>query len=178
MAIVRWSPSNDLAGLHSSLDRLFGDVFGEMYGPMERGNGGGREGARDERPTLHLPVNISETDRGYRIEAPVPGFKPEDVEVTFEDGMLTINAQRRKEESKEEGNMLRREVAFGHYRRQISLPGDIRADDIKAAFEHGVLTIDVPRAPRPQPKRIPIAGRGNREESKQLAGAGSSSKRN
>jgi HSP20 family protein len=168
LAIVRWSPSNDLASLHSAMDRLFGDVFGEMFGPGERPEQRAVPEGTGQLPTYFLPVNIAETEKGYRIEAPVPGFRPENVEITFADGVLSINARRTDEKERKEGNYLRREVAFGSYRRQITLPGDIRSEDIKASFDNGVLTIEVPRAPRPQPKRIEV-----RAEEKQLTGAGS-----
>jgi HSP20 family protein len=173
VAIVRWSPATDLASLHSAMDRLFGDMFGDVLGAtqgMERTEGG--DGGR-QLPTFHLPVNIAETDDGYRIEAPVPGFRPEDVEITFSEGILAINARRSEEQTRQEGDYMRREVAFGNYRRQISLPGDVRADDIKATFENGVLTVLVPRAPEPQPKRIEIRPG---EQAKQLSGAGSQKK--
>lgn len=126
----------------------------------------GRTGA----PTYHLPVDIVETDGGYRIQAPVPGFKPEDVEVTFSDGVLTINAKRSEEQTRQEGNYLRREVAMGNYQRQTTLPGDVRADSINASFDNGLLTVEVPRAPKPEPVRIKIRPG---EQAKQLAGAGS-----
>src|SRR6266851_1106053 len=160
------------------MDRLFGDVFGDVFSSsgatqsMERTTDGGDGGGR-QLPTFHLPVNISETKDGYRIEAPVPGFRPEDVEVMFADGILTINAKRTGEKTSEEGGYLRREVAFGNYRRQISLPGDVRANDIKATFDNGVLTVDVPRMPKPEPKRIQIRPG---EQAKQLSGAGSQKK--
>jgi HSP20 family protein len=150
MAIVRWTPTNDLAGLHSAMDRLFSDVFGPAY------RGTGEEGGQMAQPLFHLPVNIAETESGYRIEAPVPGFKPEDVEITFADGVLTVTARRSEERTEEEGNYLRREVHFGSYQRQITLPGDVRADDISARFENGVLVVAVPRAPRPEPRRIQV----------------------
>lgn len=173
MAIVRWTPANDLASLHSAMDRLFGDVFGEAFGPTGEAEGEGMRRTGDggrRHPTYHLPVNISESKDGYRIEAPVPGFRPEDVEVTFADGVLMIQAKHTEERTSEEGSYMRREVAFGNYHRQISLPGDVRGDDIKATFENGILTVFVPRAARPQPKRIQIqAG----EKAKPLAAAGS-----
>jgi HSP20 family protein len=128
------------------MDRLFSDVFGEAYG-------GGDEG---RSPMFHLPVDIKETEDGYVIKAPVPGFKPEDVEITFSDGVLTISANQREEKEEKEGQYLRREIAFGNYQRRIALPGDIRADGIKARFEDGVLSIQVPRAPKPEPVRIQV----------------------
>lgn len=178
MAIVRWTPANDLAGLHSAMDRLFGDVFGDVFATagttqgMERMQEG--NGDRRQLPTFHLPVNISETNEGYRIEAPVPGFRPEDVEITFADGILTIDARRSDEQTRQDNNYMRREVSFGNYRRQISLPGDVRADDIKATFDNGVLNVFVPRAPKPEPKRIQIQPG---EQAKQLSAAGSGSQK-
>jgi HSP20 family protein len=177
VAIIRWSPANDLASLHSAMDRLFGDVFGDVFTSgtttqgTERTEGG--EGGRRRHPTYHLPVNISETKDGYRIEAPVPGFRPEDVDVTISDGILTIHAQRKEEETRKEDSYMRREVAMGDYRRQISLPGDVRGDDIKATFDNGVLMVSVPRVQKPEPKRIQIQVT---EQAKQLTGAGSQKK--
>jgi HSP20 family protein len=172
LAIVRWTPANDLAGLHSAMDRLFGDIFGDAFGTSTLGDGGRSEGGRQSRrPVYHLPVNIKEAENGYVIEAPVPGFKPEEVEVTFSDGVLTISAHHEEGQTREEGNYLRREVAMGSYTRQISLPGDVQADNIKASFENGVLKVEVPRAPKPEPRRIEVQP-GERE--REMAGASSS----
>jgi len=148
------------------MDRLFGDVFGEMFGPAQRGDGEA-SGTTSQNPMYHLPVNIKEIENGYRIEAPVPGFRPEDVEVTYSDGVLTVNAKRTAERTRNEGNYLRREVAFGNCRRQITLPGDIRAENIKANFENGVLTVEVPCQSRPEPKRIQV-----QPGERQLSGSG------
>jgi HSP20 family protein len=148
VAIARWRPANDLASLHSTMDRLFSDVFGDSFGRM---------GGDDRGPaTFHLPVDIQETENGYVIKAPVPGFNPEDVEITFSDGVLTISATHKEEREEPEGQYLRREIAFGNYQRRIALPGDVRAEDIRATFDNGVLTVEVPRAPRPQPRRIQV----------------------
>jgi len=158
MAIARWRPASDLASLHSTMDRLFSDAFGDMFSRMGGGDGGGMG-------SFMLPVDIQETDNGYMIKAPVPGFNPEDVDVMFSDGVLSINATRREEMKEPQGQYLRREIAFGDYQRRIVLPGDVQPDMITANFENGVLTVQVPRASRPKPKRIQVQGRG---ESRQL----------
>jgi HSP20 family protein len=161
--MVRWSPASELTNLHSAMDRLFGDLLGEAIGSS---------GGRDDRtgpPSYRLPVDVVEVDNGYRIEAPVPGFRPEDVEVTFSDGILSIRAKRSEERRQQDGDYVRREVAFGNYERQIVLPGNIQAEKIKAGFDNGMLTIEVPRARRPQPLRIDV----QRPEQRQLAGEGS-----
>jgi HSP20 family protein len=126
-------------------------------------------------PTFYLPVDIKETDNGYLVEAPVPGFKPEDVEVSFSDGMLTISASRKEEREEKEGRYLRREVAFGNYQRRIALPGDVQADNITARFEDGVLRVEVPRATKPVPRRIQVQpGEQARQDMGQDMGEGSS----
>ena len=159
MAIVRWTPANDLANLHSAMDRLFGDIFGESWTGMQPGDGG-RTGQQGQgRPTYHLPVNVRETDSGYMIEAPVPGFRPEDVEVTFSDGILTINARRQEEKTSQQGRYLRRELHLGNYARSVQLPGGIRAEDIKAGFDNGILTVEIPKAKGPQPIKIEVSGK-------------------
>jgi hypothetical protein len=106
------------------------------------------------------------------VQAPIPGVRPEDVEVSFADGVLTINATRREDREQREGRfLLRREIAFGNYQRRIALPGDVQADNITARFDNGVLTIEVPRSARPEPPRIEVQpGERSRQESADASG--------
>lgn len=158
--MIRWSPSTELANLHGAMDRLFEDFFGPTTG-----------GAVTQRqvPTYFLPLDVRETEQGYEIQAPVPGFKPEEVEVTLADGVLKIQAQHSQQTNQEQGGYLRREVAYGNYQRSIQLPGAIKEDDITATFENGVLTVTVPKVPRPQPKKIQVSTGAQKE----LAGTAS-----
>lgn len=162
----RWDPWSELAGLHNTMDRIFGDAFGGRQG------GGEREG---RRWSSFLPVNVSEDDTGYELSAPVPGYRPEDIEVTFSDGVLTIKAERteQREDQAQQGQYLRREFFLGDSLRQIQLSGEIDADKIEASVDHGLLTVRVPKAAAVQPKRIQIAsGAGS---SSRLVGSGASS---
>jgi HSP20 family protein len=147
--VIRWSPSTELAGLHSAMDRLFEDFFG----PSTGGDGNQRQ-----TPTYFLPLDVKEAQDGYQIVAPVPGFKPEEVDVTFSEGVLRIHAQHTTRSTQEQGGYLRREVASGNFQRAIQLPGDVKDDGIQATFEDGMLTISLPKLPRPQPKKIQITG--------------------
>jgi HSP20 family protein len=139
---------SELANLHSAMDRLFDEFFGGRAGVVE---------GRMEAPTLYLPIDVQELKDRYRIQAPVPGFKPDDVDVTFSDGVLTIRAQRAQKEAEAQGSYLRRELVHAHYVRSIQLPADVKAQDIKASFENGMLMVEVPRTARREPTRIPIA---------------------
>ncbi|PZR97779.1 MAG: hypothetical protein DLM67_07095 [Candidatus Nephthysia bennettiae] len=140
------------------MDRLFQDFFGSSTG------GGANQ--LSGMPAYVLPIDVREVENGYQIQAPVPGFKPEEVEVTFSDGLLRIQAQHSQETSQEQGGYLRKEVAYGNYQRSIQLPGDVKADEISADFENGILTVSVPKAPRPQPKKIQVSAGSQ----KQLSG--------
>ena len=144
MALMRWNPWGELSSLHEQMDQLFQQVFGE---PLTRADGGEH---------LALPVDVRQTESSYILEASVPGFDPEEVEVTFDDGVLTIRGERRAEQESKEGEYVRRERRTASVFRQVILPGEIEPDGISAAFDNGVLTVTVPRTPKPQPKRIAV----------------------
>jgi len=145
MTLVRWNPWGELFNLPSQMDDLF-----EALSPAQGGDKG------DVRGYVQLPVDISQTDEAFSIEASVPGYKPDEVEVTFDDGVLTIKGQHKVESEKKEGEWVRRERRMSSVYRQVGLPAEVRADEISASFDNGVLTINVPRAQRAQPKRIPV----------------------
>jgi len=161
MALNRWSPIGELAGLHTAMDRLFSDFFGT---PLQ-------ESGEAPSRTWYLPVDIVDEGSAYLIKAAVPGFTPEEVEVTFSDGVLNISAQHKHEWTSKNspGNYLRRELTLGSYARSMQLPGDVKSDEIKASFDNGILTVDVPKVPAAQPIKIQVTGKAQ----KQLAGAGS-----
>lgn len=150
MAISRWSPVGELASLHTAMDRLFSDFLG----------GGALEPELDgSRTARYLPLDIVDTEEAYQVKAAVPGFAPEEVDVTYHDGMLNITAQHREEKSAKEGTYLRRELRLGNYARAVQLPGGIRPADIKASFDSGMLTVEIPKAAKPQPVKIEIKGK-------------------
>src|SRR5947209_301491 len=138
--MIRWSPNNELASLHSAMDRLFDDFFGPVAGGDSR---------RPSSPTYSLPIDVKELEGAYEIRAAVPGFAPDDVDVTFADGVLRIDAKRQAESGEQGGGYLRRELAWGNYHRALQLPADVDGDGISAGFADGMLTINVPKLPRP-----------------------------
>jgi HSP20 family protein len=144
MALVRWNPWNDLFSLHNQMDQLFQSTLPET----ETRNGGEH---------FNLPVDIRQSEEAFMIEASVPGFDPKNVEVTFEDGVLSIKGTWDEQRENGRDGYVRRERRAGSVYRQIGLPAEVRADEISAAFHNGVLTITVPRAAKAQPKRIPVS---------------------
>ena len=149
MALSRWNPWGELFTLHDQVDQLFNEAFGRTVMP-----------ARGSGTVAHLPLDIRQTDEAFTIEASVPGFTPDEVEVTLDENVLTIRGEHRSDEQTDRGGYVRRERQLASVYRQVGLPAEVRADEITAGFENGVLTITVPRAQKAQPKRIPVSGAG------------------
>jgi HSP20 family protein len=161
MMVTGWDPFADLANVQRTVDRLMNSAMGE--------------GERGRRPgVLYLPVNVREAAGGYDVEAPVPGFAPGDVDVTFADGVLTIKAERQEQKSVEEGQTLVREFGWGSALRRVSLSGDVDTEHIEASIENGLLKVYLPKASRSQPRRIPIGGRSQESESNEQLTSSSS----
>lgn len=146
MAIRWWDPLGDVAQMHRNMDR----VFEQFFGP----GGSSQAATGDQLPTHYLPLDILETEQGYTLYASVPGFAPEQVEVTFADGLLTIQATAQPVTL--EGEWLRRERPYGHWVRRLQLPNEVQGDRIEASFDNGVLVVTVPKAERPKPVKIAV----------------------
>lgn len=131
--------------LHHEMNRLFDDVFRDFDWF--------RSGTRNEWPQ----IEISETDDGYRLTAELPGIDEKDVELSMQDGVLTLRGEKRAETTGPGRSFSER--YYGAFERRIPL-GDVDEDKVKASFDKGVLTVTLPRSPQAQAriKRIPIGG--------------------
>lgn len=141
-----WGPNTDLTNATRVMDRLFDQVFG--YGSTPQVDEG--------TPTYGLPVDILETDDAYILYATVAGASAEDVDVTFEDGVLSLSAKAAPFER--QGKWIRQERPWGNWSRKLELPKEVQPDRIEAGVEHGVLTVTIPKAAQAQPVRIPVGG--------------------
>ena len=129
-------------GLRREIDRLFESTFG-------RGLGGQTEWSP--------AVDIRETDQELTFEIEVPGVKLEDVEVTAEDGILTIQGQRSEERSEgDEGRYHLVERRYGSFMRRFQLPQGVDTAKIEADVELGMLQVHIPKGALPQPTTIEI----------------------
>jgi HSP20 family protein len=146
MTIVRRpSPFGELMTLRSAMDRLFEDSF--VRGPF----GSGFEGMAP------LPLDVTSTTDTLLVEAALPGIKPEDVEITVEDGTLSIRGNYREERREGEGESLLSEIRRGSVYRTVTLPSGLEADKAIATFEHGVLKLRIPKAEAVKPRQIRIS---------------------
>jgi HSP20 family protein len=149
MSVSRWDPFRDLTSIQEEINQMFDRVFGR------RETGERREGGL--AATAWAPsVDISERKDAFVVTAEVPGIKPEDIEVTLEDGLLTIKGERRMEEESSDQQYHRVERRYGSFRRSITLPSQVQADAIDASYLEGVLRVVVPKAESAKPKKITV----------------------
>jgi HSP20 family protein len=146
MAIMRWDPYGEMMSLRQAMDRLLEESYirpGRFWGSEETGG---------------LDLDLMEQNDSVVVKASIPGVKPEDISITVENGVLTIKGETREEKQSGEGRYHRRERRVGRFARAISLPVEVNADACDAEFEHGVLTITLPKAEQARPKQIAIRG--------------------
>jgi HSP20 family protein len=101
-------------------------------------------------------VDISETEGEYQIKAEIPDVKKEDVRVTLEDGVLTIQGERKHEKEEKGMKFHRIERSYGSFVRTFSLPDVIDEDNVKAEFKDGVLSLHLPKSEKAKPKAIDV----------------------
>jgi HSP20 family protein len=146
MTLVRRpSPFSELVTLRQAMDRLFDDT---VFRPFTAYNGSG--------DLARLPLDVRTTPDALIVEASLPGFRPEDVDITVENGTLTIRAEDRVEQTQEEGGWVVRELTRGSVMRTVTLPTGLEADRAVATFEHGLLRLRIPKAEQVKPRQIRI----------------------
>ncbi|MBQ8465929.1 MAG: Hsp20/alpha crystallin family protein [Alphaproteobacteria bacterium] len=131
--------TNDVWGLQSDINRLF-DAF---MSPFER---------TEVKNTLSPKLDIAELKDKYEIKAELPGMDEKDINLSVEDGLLTISGEKKAEtEEKDKGYYLK-ECSYGSFSRSVRLPDNIADDKISAQFRKGVLFIDMPKTKETQSK--------------------------
>ena len=148
MSVSRWDPFQDLLAIQDEMNQVFGRA--------RQGGQGGRVWA----PAL----DISERNDAYVVTVEVPGVKADDLDITLEDGLLTIQGERQFTSESSEQQYHRVERRYGSFRRSITLPSQVRADAIEASFEDGVLEVVVPKAEEAKPKKISVRAGGSRQQ--------------
>ncbi len=144
MTLVTWSPLREFEDFFSRYNRLSRGLL--------TGNGNGDRGVADWRPA----ADISETGKEYLIKAELPAVAKKDVEVTVEDGVITIKGERRVEKSDEEEKRHRIETFYGSFSRSFSLPADVDETAIRAESKDGILQVHLPKTEVQKPTVIDI----------------------
>lgn len=148
--LMRWDPFTP--GMHRAMDIL------EDFTPI-------RVMWRNVEPThLSFPTDLFETDDHVVVKAILPGIKPEDIDISVSEGVLTIKGETRFEEKSEKENYYRQEIHYGAFSRSIPLPTRVNDERAEAEFADGMLTVRLPKAEEVRPKSIKIRARGEQPE--------------
>ena len=100
--------------------------------------------------------DVFEDKDAVKIVAEVPGVRPEDVKISLENNLLTIRGEKQQQAEEKSERVHRYERSYGTFERTFSLPTTVDADRIAANYEHGILTVSIPKAERARPREIPV----------------------
>ena len=141
--LVRRTPFREMMNMQGALDKFFEDWQSEW--PEWRSDG------------HTLALDVDETDDNFLVTADLPGVNPDNINVTVQDDMLTINAEIPEHTVEHEGQKsLIRERRYGHYSRSIRLPQAVDAGQVEADFEEGTLKLTLPKTEDSRVKVIPV----------------------
>jgi HSP20 family protein len=149
--MTRWDPIREMMTLRRAMDRMFEDPFFNQQGEWE------------QQVSWNLAVDVAENQDEYLVKASLPGINPDDIEITYNNNILTIRGEIKEEEERKGETYHLRERRFGSFNRTLSLPTPIKPDAIEARYDAGVLTLRVPKTEEVKPKRIEVRS-GQRQQ--------------
>lgn len=146
--LTRWEPFREMMSLRNQLDRLLEETL-----PFARGGSA-------MMIDWDLALNVVEKKDEIEVKASLPGMKPEEIEVTLRDNVLTISGETKHEEERKEETYHLREMSYGKFSRSISLPVAVKDDKVEAIYDQGILTLHLPKSDEVKAKQIPVHGNG------------------
>ena len=142
--ITRWDPFGEVMTLREAMNSLFEDSYVS--------SSAGRNG------TPGMALDVAETQAAYIVEASLPGVKPEDLDITLQNNVLTISGETRQQQASEKTNYHRVERRYGRFSRSISLPMQVQSDKVEAQLSNGILRLEIPKAEAARPRKITVNG--------------------
>jgi HSP20 family protein len=147
MASDRWDSFREAVSLTDAMNALFRESF------IRPSSVPGQQGS------ALLPLDVSENENEFVVKASLPGVKPEDVQITVHRDTLTIQAETKAEGEKKGERWHLRERRSGSFQRSLSLATSVNSDKAQAQFEHGVLTLVLPKSEQAKPRQIKVGSR-------------------
>lgn len=138
-----WTPFNRLAALRDEMDRLFDLDFPSRDSGLFSGWSPALD-VFDEKD--HLTVRVE-----------LPGMKKEEINIALHDGVLTVSGERKHDFEKKEGQTFRSERYFGKFQRSVTLPTAVDANQVKASYKDGILSVVLPKAEEAKPRQIQVS---------------------
>jgi HSP20 family protein len=141
--LVRWEPFREVISLRQAMDRLFEDSFVGLPRLTMDGSG-------------EFPIDIYQDKKNLVVKAALPGVKPEELDITIADDILTIRGEHKEEQETEEDDYIHRERYYGAFSRSVAIPTKVKSDKAEASFEEGVLTLTLPKAGEIKPRQVKV----------------------
>lgn len=141
--LTRFDPFREMNQLRRAMDRAFDDTLERRY-------------AEFDQNVSALALDVLENDDAYLVKATIPGIDPNDLDITYNNETLTIQGEMKHEEEKEGERYHLQERFYGKFYRQMRLPSAVDANGIQANYEHGVLTLTLPKSEAVKPKKITV----------------------
>jgi len=145
--LVRWEPFRDMMTLRDAMGRLFDESLVRPFG-------GWPFGSREETPVP--AIDMYQTDSDVVVKATLPGLKPEEVEISLSGNSLEIKGETKEESEGKQGDYYYRERSYGSFQRCLTLPVEIKSDEVEATFDNGLLVLKMPKAEQVKAKQIKI----------------------
>jgi HSP20 family protein len=142
MSLIRHQPVNLFDNFNDEINRYLGNMRSKAAATQER--------------NWAPAVDIREEEGSYHLAADIPGVDREHIEITLENGVLTLKGERTREPLAKDQEYRRKERVHGTFMRQFSLPETVDQQNISATIKDGVLNVVIPKQAKPQPTRITI----------------------
>ena len=142
MSLIRYQPINLFDNFNADINRHFANIRSKPAANQER--------------NWAPAVDIREEENRYLLSADIPGISRENIDITLENGVLTLKGERTGENGTDDTQYRRKERVHGTFVRQFTLPDTVDTQNISATVKDGVLDIVIPKQAKPQPTRIII----------------------
>ncbi len=143
--LTRWEPFRDMVTLQDRMNRLFNEQLSNFGNEESLASG-----------SFVPAVDVYEDEQGIRLNIEVPGIDEKDIDLRLENNVLTVRGERKFEKETKEENFRRVERRYGQFVRSFTLPNTVDGENVKAAYDKGVLTIALPKKEAAKPKQIKI----------------------
>lgn len=142
MAIMRWRPWSEVAGVQDEVNKIFDEFFNRPAG---------------SNAMFTAPLDIAETENEFIVHLEVAGVAQSDIDISVHDGVLTVKGEKKfAEAKKKEAQWHRIERSYGAFSRSLTLPNTVNQESIKATYTDGVLTVSMAKKEETKPRSIRI----------------------
>jgi len=153
MPLDKWNPLKELDSMRKEMDRIWEDLFPSRKpeaAPWKR------QAAGQEQATVSPAIDIIDRTDEIVVRAEMPGVAKDDIDISLQDGTLTIKGEVKEEAGQKEGNYTYSERNYRFFARSLNIPFKIKQDGIKATLKDGVLSVQLPKVVEEQPRKITV----------------------